>query len=128
MGNKIITFTDLDAWKESHKLVLKVYQLTSKFPKEETYSMTSQMRRCAVSITSNIAQGFNRKNYHEKKQFYYISKGSVAELQNLLYIARDTGSIDNEFFDELFNSTNTVHKIISGLIKYTKQYPVSHNS
>lgn len=70
---KIRSFTDLEAWKEGHKLVLAVYKVTKKFPKEEKYALTDQMRRCAVSITSNIAEGFSRQGKKEKIQFYFTA-------------------------------------------------------
>ena len=70
---KIKSFVDLDAWKEGHKLVLVIYNLTKAFPHEEAFGLNSQMRRCAVSITSNIAEGFSRQSYKEKIQFYSIS-------------------------------------------------------
>lgn len=63
---KIVKFTDLDAWQEAHRLVLMIYELTKDFPKEEMFGLTSQMRRAAVSITSNIAEGFSR-NYFKRK-------------------------------------------------------------
>ena len=88
-SNKIRRFTDLNAWKEGHKLVLMIYNFTKNFPKEEIFGLVSQMRRCSVSITSNIAEGFSRQSYKEKAQFYAISLGSVTELQNQLLIAKD---------------------------------------
>jgi len=77
---KIQSFTQLNVWKETHKLVLLIYKTTDNFPKKETYSLTDQMRRCAISITSNIAEGFSRQSKKEKLQFYYVSKGSLTEL------------------------------------------------
>jgi len=77
---KIQSFTQLNVWKEAHKLVLLIYKTTDNFPKKETYSLTDQMRRCAISITSNIAEGFSRQSKKEKLQFYYVSKGSLTEL------------------------------------------------
>ena len=120
MGEKIRSFTDLDAWKEAHKLVLEVYKITRAFPKEELFSLVNQIRRCAVSITSNIAEGFSRQSGKEKINFYYISRGSLTELQNQLLIARDVGYVANGQFQELANLTVTVHKIINGLIKSVK--------
>lgn len=61
-SGKLQSFTDLDAWKYGHELVLKIYEVTKSFPKEESYGLLSQMRRCAVSITSNIAEGFSRQS------------------------------------------------------------------
>ncbi len=75
---KIRSFTDLVAWQEGHKLVLSVYILTKSFPQEELYSLTNQLRRAVVSITSNIAEGFNRKTLNDKSHFYIMAHGSVA--------------------------------------------------
>lgn len=117
---KITSFRMLDAWKEGHKLVLLVYRITKSFPKEEIFGLVSQMRRCAISITSNIAEGFSRQSYKEKVQFYAMALGSVTELQNQLLIARDVGFINQNTFQQLAEQTIIVHKIINGLIKKSK--------
>jgi four helix bundle protein len=83
-NGKIRSFTDLDAWKKGHELVLMVYKITKSFPNEEVFGLTIQMRRSAVSSTSNIAEGFSRHTHKEKIQFYSIALGSVTELQNQL--------------------------------------------
>ena len=119
---KINSFTDLDAWKEAHKLVLTTYELTHKFPREEIFGLVSQMRRCAVSITSNIAEGFSRQTYKEKIQFYFIARGSVTELQNQLLIAKDVKFITNDTFQTTADQTIKVHKILNGLIKASKNF------
>jgi four helix bundle protein len=118
--NKIKSFTDLNTWKEGHKLVLMIYKITRKFPKEEKYSLVDQMRRAVVSITSNIAEGFSRKSYTEKLQFYCMSQGSLTELQNQILVARDVGYLNNSDFELLATQAVVVHKLISGLIKKTK--------
>ena len=74
---QIKEFTDLIVWQKGHKLVLTVYLVTKKFPREELFGLSSQMRRAGVSITSNIAEGFGRKGFKEKIQFYYLAKGSL---------------------------------------------------
>ncbi len=122
--NKIKSFTDLNAWKEGHRLVLMAYGITKTFPKEELFALVSQMRRCVVSITSNIAEGFSRQSYKEKVQFYSISQGSVTELQSQLLVAKDINYMTKEKFQEIAEQTVKVHKIINGLIKKSK----SHNS
>ena len=124
--NKIRSFTDLDAWKEGHKLVLTIYKITRGFPKEEIFGLVSQMRRCGVSITSNIAEGFSRQSYKEKVQFYSMALGSVTELQNQLMVTKDVGFIANKEFQGLAEQTVKVHKIINGLIKSSKT--IIHNS
>jgi len=118
----IKSFTDLNAWIEGHKLVLMIYNMTKLFPKEEVFGLVSQMRRCAVSITSNIAEGFSRQSYKEKVQFYSMAQGSVTELQNQLLVARDVCFIGKEKFQEIALQSVTVHKIINGLIKSSKNH------
>lgn len=118
--NKIQSFTDLIAWREGHQLVLAIYKVTAQFPQRESYALVDQMRRCVVSITSNIAEGFSRKTNKEKAQFYYMSLGSTTELQNQLLIAKDLQYMDKNIFDQLANSTIQVHKLLFGLIKSSK--------
>lgn len=120
---KITSFTQLIAWKKGHKLVLKIYSLTDNFPEKERFGLTSQLRRAAVSITSNIAEGFYRSSKLEKRQFYLISLGSVGEIQNQLMIARDIGYIDNENFSKAAVESVVVHKLINGLIKSVSSRP-----
>lgn len=123
-GNKIQSFTDLNTWKEGHRLVLMVYEITRKFPKEEIFGLSNQLRRAAVSITSNIAEGFSRQSYKEKVQFYSISLGSVTEAQNQILVARDIKYIDDNQFQKIAQQTIIVHKLINGLIKGSR----NHNS
>lgn len=117
MDDKIHSFTDLTVWKEGHKLVIVVYKATKDFPREETYSLIDQMRRCVVSITSNIAEGFSRQSKKEKQQFYFTSKGSLTELQNQLLVARDIDYLKPSLFKEIADQTVVVHKLLNGLIR-----------
>lgn len=117
MEEKIQSFTDLNAWKIGHQLVLMVYSLTKKFPKEEVFALTNQMRRCSVSITSNIAEGFSRQTAKEKIQFYSIAQGSLTELQNQLLIARDVGFVVQSDFSQVASLSVDAHKLITGLKK-----------
>lgn len=123
MNNKIAikSFTDLETWKEGHRLVLVVYALTKCFPKEELFGLVSQMRRCVVSITSNIAEGFSRGTFKDKMQFYIIAEGSVTELHNQLIVARDVGYISEIQFDRVITNLVTVHKLLNGLIRSCKR-------
>jgi len=124
--NKIKSFTDLDAWKEGHKLVLDIYKITKKFPKEEQFGLTIQLRRAVVSLTSNIAEGFSRNSYKEKLKFYSIALGSLTEIQNQLLVARDIGYITEKEFNQIADQSIKVNKIINGLIKKSKS--IIHNS
>ena len=120
MDTKIKSFTDLNAWKEGHKLVLQVYKITSDFPQGEKFGLIDQMRRCAVSITSNISEGFSRKTKKEKNQLFYVSLGSVTELQNQLLISKDLNYISKENFADIAKQTVVVSKLTNGLIKSAK--------
>lgn len=117
---KIRTFTDLIAWQEGHKLVLLVYHVTDGFPNKEIYSLIDQMRRCSVSVTSNLAEGFSRQSKKEKMQFYYMALGSLSELQNQLLISRDLKYLSEEDFVIITQLSVHVSKLINGLIKSLK--------
>ncbi len=117
MGEKIRSFTDLNAWREAHRLALDVYTITKGFPKEEIFVLVSQMRRCAISVTSNIAEGFSRHSAKDKLQFYAIALGSVTELQSQLMMARDMKYISGIEFQRVADETVTVSKLINGLKK-----------
>ena|SRR3989344_1434057 len=117
---KAKSFTDLRVWEKSHQLVLVIYQTVSSFPKDELYALSSQIKRAAVSISSNIAEGFVRKTKKEKEQFYYIALGSLTELQNQLLIARDLQFIAKENFKSIAEQTIEISKMINGLIKSLK--------
>lgn len=119
-SGKIKSFTDLDAWKFGHELVLDVYQVTRNFPKEEQFGLISQLRRAAISITSNIAEGFSRNSYREKAQFYSMSLGSLTEIQNQLLVSKDVGYLPVENFETFSQNTIRLNKILNGLIKKSR--------
>ena len=121
-NGKIESFTDLNVWKEGHKLVVMTYKITKGFPKEETYSLIDQMRRAAASITANIAEGFGRQTYKEKVQFYYMAKGSLSELKNFLLIARDVGYLSEEDLKILAEQSNIVDRLLQGFIRKSKTF------
>ncbi|MDB4979031.1 MAG: ribosomal protein [Candidatus Peribacteria bacterium] len=102
-------------------MVLAIYKITKNFPKEEMFGLTNQLRRAAVSVTSNIAEGFSRNSYKEKIQFYAIALGSLTEVQNQILIARDVGYIEPIDFNTLADQSIVTCKLISGLLKKTKQ-------
>lgn len=121
-NGKIQSFTDLNVWKEGHRLVITVYKITKLFPKEETYSLTDQMRRASSSITANIAEGFGRQTYKEKVQFYYMAKGSLSELKNFILIAKDIGYLSIEQLNQLAEQANIVDQILQGFIRKSKTF------
>ena len=89
MQVKIKTYRDLNIWKAGIDLIKEIYELTEKFPKQEIYGLVSQMRRSAISIPSNIAEGFRRHYNKEYRQFLYVSLGSCAELETQMTIAKE---------------------------------------
>jgi len=119
---KIKSFTDLKAWQEGHLLVIKIYKTTKNFPKDETFGLTNQMRRAAVSVTSNIAEGFGRQTYKDKAHFYYQSQGSLTELKDQIIIAKDIEYLSDTDFNELMDKANFTHQILQGLITKTKTF------
>lgn len=116
---KIRTFKDLIVWQESHKLVLMIYIATKKFPRDEIFGLTSQMRRAAVSITSNIAEGFARRGNKEKLQFYSIARGSLIELESQLLVARDIPLMSVKEFDEVYTQLICSHQLLNAFINKT---------
>lgn len=116
IASKISSFTDLEVWQKAHQLVLLIYKITKEFPKDEIFGLVSQMRRAAVSITSNIAEGFSRFSYKEKVQFYAISLSSLSELQSQLLVARDIPYLTKEKFEAVYNLSFDVQRMLRRLI------------
>jgi len=98
------------------ELSLDVYKATEGFPKVETFGLTSQMRRAAVSIPANIAEGFSRQHKNEFVQFLYIAKGSESELATFIELAERIGYLGQEIGESLSTRTNEIGKMIHGLI------------
>jgi four helix bundle protein len=105
----------LDAWKEAMALVKQVYELTGKFPSSEAFGLTGQMRRAAVSIPSNLAEGAARAGAKEFGQFLNIAKGSLSELETQTLIAKDLGYAGS--VEELLNQAEKVSRLLAGLHK-----------
>src|SRR5690625_4733582 len=114
------THKDLEVWKKAVNFVTDLYKLTQDFPKEELYGLTSQMRRAAISIPSNIAEGSARQGNKELVQFLYIALGSVVELDTQLIIARNLSYINEEKFIQLIVKLEEIAKMLNGLINYRK--------
>jgi four helix bundle protein len=112
------THKDLKVWQDSRKLVKDIYALTSKFPKDEMYSITAQIKRAAISIPSNIAEGAARDSNKEYIHFLFIALGSIAELDTQLIIANDLNFIGEKDFNNIIEKLDNIGKMLSGLIKY----------
>lgn len=109
------SYKELAAYQKAYQLVLKVYDLTGAFPKEETFGLTSQMRRCAVSIPSNIAEGYVRGS-KEYLQFLKVALGSATELETQLSISKDLGYADDEICTEVLSLNEEVIKLLKTYI------------
>lgn len=120
--NKIQHFTHLFAWQKNHQLVLQVYNLTKKFPKDKLFGLVSQIRRAVSSITGNIAEGYGRYHYKDKTRFYTIARGSSAEVQNYLIIAKDLNFITDDEFDKIKVLSYEGYKLICGLMQSTNKF------
>tara|TARA_R110001592_G_C12801192_1_gene716980 strand:+ start:139 stop:495 length:357 start_codon:yes stop_codon:yes gene_type:complete len=114
----ILSYRDLDVWQNAMSLVEAVYKATADFPAEEKYGLSSQIRRCAVSIPSNIAEGFMRKSTKEYIQFLYISLGSLGELDTQLEISNRLKYMSNQ--ESLNNQILIIRKQLYGLVKSLK--------
>ena len=109
---------ELTIWKESHKLVLDIYKVTAKFPKEEQYGLISQIRRAAISIPTNIVEGHSKGSGKDFIRFLYISRGSLEEIKYLLQLSKDLNYINNHIFEELFQRLSKLSLQLNNFIKY----------
>ena len=114
------THKDLEVWKRSMDFVVDLYSVTKIFPNDELYGLTSQMRRAAVSIPSNIAEGSARQGNKEFIHFLYIALGSTVELETQLIIAYKLNYINKEKYDFLNVQLSEIGKLLNGLINYRK--------
>lgn len=109
---------DLEVWKKSINLVTDIYKITENFPQSELYGLTNQMRRCAISIPSNIAEGCARFSDKDTVKFISVSMGSVAELQTQLLIAKNLSYIED--YDNIKDELENIKKMLTGLSKFLK--------
>jgi len=115
---KIERFEDIEAWKKARLLVELIYQETGKGAFAKDFDLRDQIRRAAVSIMSNIAEGFERNSDKEFRQFLYISKGSAGEVRSLLYVVMDLNYINKTVYESLMERVIFVSQKLSGFIKY----------
>jgi four helix bundle protein len=127
-SEKIKSFHDLRVWQEAHLLVVSIYKTTKSFPKEELFGLTNQIRRAAVSITSNIAEGFGRETTKDRIHFYIMSLGSLNEVQSQLLVAKDIDYLNEKNWLDLENKIIIVSKMLNGLIKKSRSYFVTRIS
>ncbi len=111
---RIERFEDIIAWKKAKELTVNVYSL---FSESKDFGFTNQIQRASVSVMNNIAEGFERKGNKEFSHFLYIAKGFYGEVRSMLYLAKDLNKITEKDFRILFNLSEEISKILSGLIK-----------
>jgi len=117
----IRSYQDLAIWKKAMELVVQVYHLTRRFPREEMHGLTSQMRRAAVSIPTNIAEGWGRGSRREYIQFLRIARGSLLELETLLAISRSLSYLSQEDMQTTLALVEEISRMLSGLIASLKK-------
>ena len=111
------TYRDLIVWQKAMKLVTEIYRHTKSFPEDERYGLTSQLRRCSISIPSNVAEGYGRNSTQDYIRYLRIANGSLFELQTQLEIALNLCFLSEESFSILFESSREIERMLSSLIK-----------
>jgi four helix bundle protein len=109
-------YKELLVWKQAHRLALDIYRDTQQFPQEERYGLVAQMRRAALSVVSNIAEGSGRQSDREQSRFLRIARGSVHEVQCQLLISRDLGFLTSDKWLVLDGAAQEISKMIHGLV------------
>ena len=115
---KIKKFEDLESWKKARRMTNTFYGATTAGNFTRDFALKDQIRRASISILSNIAEGFERGGDKEFLQFLAVAKGSCGEVRAQLYVAVDQGYISQDLFERLFNDSNEIGRLISGLMKY----------
>ena len=110
-------FHELKVWQKAHELTLAVYQATAKFPRQELYGLTTQMRRAGASIAANLAEGCGRNGDAELSRFCSIAMGSASELQYFLLLARDLRFLPGTDYDRLTEKTTEVKRMLAGFLE-----------
>lgn len=115
---KFERFEDIEAWQKARILAKEIYLISENEKFKRNFALKEQIRKSAISVVSNIAEGFARRTNKEFVQFLYVSHGSLAEIEAQLYIALDLGYIQKERFDSLYKECYEISKMLMGLIKY----------
>lgn len=115
-------YTKLNVWIQSRRLVNAIYDLSEEFPKKEMFGLSDQMRRAAVSVPSNIAEGCGRKSFKETLRFLYFSRGSLFEIETQCYLALDRKYINEQEFKSTFESIQHCKRLLNGFINHYTKY------
>jgi len=114
-------FEDLPIWKEAKDLAVRIYKITKEDKLKRNFGLSEQIRRAALSISSNIAEGFDRSSRKEFIKYLYIAKGSVSEVRSQLFICKELGYLDNGISEELLGRTTSLTRQIGALISFLKK-------
>jgi four helix bundle protein len=114
-------FEELRCWQMARKYRKAIYAVTRKFPKDELFGLTNQLRRAACSVTANIAEGYGRYSLQDTAQFCVIARGSLNETLDQLYVALDEGYIDQQTFDTLYEQARAVEQVVNGYIAHLRR-------
>jgi four helix bundle protein len=125
-STRVQSFRDLKVWQKSMELTVAIYGLTKTFPREEAFGLTSQLRRSAISIPSNIAEGQGRLNTREFQQFLGVARGSNCELQTQLEIARRIGLGDSQLINDAESLSHEIGKMIFSILRTLKSQGIVH--
>ena len=117
---KIERFEDIEAWKKARELTKIIYEVTSQGKLASDFSLRDQLRRAAVSIMANIAEGFEREGNKEFRQFLATAKGSAGEVKALLYVAMDAGLTSMEQFQQIRTLADETSRLLAGFLRYLK--------
>jgi four helix bundle protein len=120
-SDELRNYRDLDVWEKAHKLTLQIYTKSRTFPKEEFYGLTSQMRRAAISVGANLAEGCGRQTTPELARFVRIAMGSASELDYHLLLARDLGFFQAEDYRNLSQELTRIRKMLASLLTTLEQ-------
>jgi four helix bundle protein len=115
---KFKSFEEITSWQKARQLNKKIYLITEAEAFKKDFDLARQIRRCSVSISSNIAEGFERNTDKEFAHFLFVAKGSAGEVRSQLYLALDLNYINQEVFDELLAEITEISRLLSGFIKY----------
>lgn len=118
MKPKVRRFEDIDAWKKARELVKKIYKTTARGDFSRDYGLKDQIRRAAVSVMSNVAEGFERGGNKEFQQFLSVAKGSAGEVKSQLYVALDAGHIEQKDFNHIYQLADETGRLIGGFMRY----------
>ncbi|MGB4329118.1 MAG: four helix bundle protein [Tenuifilum sp.] len=114
----MIDYKQLDVWIASRQLANSIYTISKNFPKDEIFGLTQQIRKSAISVPSNIAEGLGRNHLNEIIQFLYIARGSLFELETQIYIAFDQGYLESDNLKQITDTIEKCKKLLNGFINY----------